>query len=163
MRNMVRLNGSSGSLSDHRCTVVQPPSIKTSKEIPSPRSVYTFVLPHLGERIQKNWRASIVNAQVPLTRERTVDQDGKQQGGPAMSDPRMVGSTLDNDLARFDACLGSFKDQADIAFKQANDVQRVGFVHRRIAALVDDVMLGAEACKRRARCTRRRFCRMETS
>ena len=38
-----------------------------------------------------------------------------------MGDPRMVGSTLDNDLARLDAGLGAFEDQADIAFKQTND------------------------------------------
>ena len=61
-----------------------------------------------------------------------------------MRSPAVRRAALDDNLARFDAGFGGVEDGRGIAADQADDVERLGLVHRRVAGLIAQFMRGAE-------------------
>ncbi len=61
--------------------------------------------------------------------------------------PCVVGAALDDDLAGLYPRFAAFEDERYLPLQQADDVERVGLVHPRMARLVDNVPLTANRGK----------------
>ena len=61
--------------------------------------------------------------------------------------PCVVRSALDDDLAGLYPRFAAFEDERHLPLQQADDVERVGLVHPRMARLVDDVPFSANRGK----------------
>ena len=61
--------------------------------------------------------------------------------------PCVVGAALDDDLAGLYPRLAAFEDERHLPLQQADDIERVGLVHTRMARLVDDVPFSANCGK----------------
>jgi hypothetical protein len=61
--------------------------------------------------------------------------------------PCVVGAALDHDLAGFYPRFAAFEDERYLPLQQADDIERVGLVHPRMARLVNDVPFSANRGK----------------